>query len=69
MSYILKVYHADVSETLLKEIIEMMIIKLSDNASPVRESAAMSLVDLAPLLSLQGQLKTYISTHLLRAKD
>ena len=69
MSYILKVYRADVGETLRKEIIEMMIIKLSDNASPVRESAAMSLADLSPLLSLHCQLKTYISTHLLRAKD
>jgi hypothetical protein len=47
-----------------------MLTKLSDNAASVRESAAIALVDLSPLLtSLHVTLTDYISRNILRAKD
>jgi len=52
LSYLLKIYHADFTETQLTSLSTLIFSKLSDNASAVRESAALALVDLAPALSL-----------------
>ena len=65
----MKTYHSEFSEEDLKAIIDLMLTKLSDNAASVRESAAIALVELAPLLSLQATLRDFISRNIFRAKD
>ena len=70
LSYLLKTYHSNFQEEELQAILDLMLTKLSDNAASVRESAAIALVDLSPLLSsLHATLTDYISRNILRAKD
>jgi hypothetical protein len=70
LSYLLKTYHTDFKEEELQVILDLMLTKLSENAASVRESAAIALVDLSPLLSsLHATLTDYISRNILRAKD
>jgi hypothetical protein len=52
LAYLLKTYHADFTEENLKLMISLMLSKLSDNAASVRESAALALVELTPVLAL-----------------
>lgn len=69
LSHLIKAYREELTEAFIATSTALLVSKLSDNAASVRESAAISLVNIATITNLENVIKAYLKDNLLKAKE